>query len=125
LNSKIPMVPRVALVDLAKAVDRLLKMQADYFRTKNPQKLRESKDAERRLGDAVKDIIARPEAQATLWAEAHNVADDALGIVAANRLRAMVEELRAGKGDRPSTIRSLLDLAAMLQGGAAVNGGAR
>lgn len=126
MNSKIPMVPRVALVDLAKAVDRLLKMQADYFASKRPAKLSECKDAERRMRERCAEIVNQPDGQATLWAEASSIAEEGLCVVAANRLQHVAGELQAGRGDRATTVRDLLDLAGLLgRGTPAAKGGRR
>jgi hypothetical protein len=114
VNAKIAMVPRVALVDLAKAVDRLLRMQADYFATKKPSKLAECRDAERRMRDRVAELLQNPDSQATLFAEASAIADEGLCVVASNRLEFIAGELQKGKGDRASTVRELFELAAML-----------
>ncbi len=114
MNTKIAMVPRVALIELAKAVDRLLRMQADYFQSKKPAKLAEAKDAERRMRDRCAELLNNPDGQATMFAEAASIAEDGLCVVAAHRLEHVAEELRAGRGDRASTVRDLLDLAALL-----------
>jgi hypothetical protein len=46
--------------ELARMVLHTLKLQKDYFDTRNPMKLLESKDAERRLKKAAEEILFPP-----------------------------------------------------------------
>ncbi|QEL18507.1 hypothetical protein [Limnoglobus roseus] len=112
MNGKnIPLVPRVALVDLARQVDRLLKMQADYFRSRKPADLSACRDAERRLAETVKAIIERPESQPTLFADALSdrmaAVTHALVLDVAGELSIMADKLGRGHGDRHTAIRDV------------------
>lgn len=66
---KTAVVSLVALVDLSREVVKCLDKQRDYFQTKTPQLLRESKDLERRLKQRCIKMLDAAHGQKTLFVE--------------------------------------------------------
>lgn len=68
LPATVPMVPRDQLVALAELARKCRRAQAAYFQSRNNGDLRVAKDYERRLDQAVADVLDRPTpAQRTLF----------------------------------------------------------
>jgi hypothetical protein len=105
MNSKLPMVPRVVLVELAKQVDHLLKKQTAYFKNKSPTALAECRDLERRLKLRVGEILTYPDAQPTMFAEEQDVGEDFVALVVAIQIEAIQNRL---KDARPITRSELI-----------------
>lgn len=90
--NRLPMVPRVALVELAKAVDQLLSKQE-----RGPSWQREVLDAERRMRQRCKEIITNPAAQATIFQDDAAAGVDFVGLVVAIELEGILEAIQDEK----------------------------
>jgi hypothetical protein len=129
---KLPIVPRAVLLDLCRDVERMQRMQAEYFKSHGDKdQLAACRATEKRLAQRVKELKSDPDAQPTLWA---NDVEQVLGglwqnilLDIAEKMRSLESSLAAGKGfDRQSIIRylngtrgRLLSLVPESKGGAA------
>lgn len=109
MKGAVALVPRAALVDLAQQVQRVRKLQSDYFKSRTSENLSVCRDAERRLDDRLRSVVERPDSQPTLFTEAIDQKIDAvmhaLVLDVSAELLRLVDQLGRGGGDRHVAIR--------------------